>query len=193
MLISSFCVLVTLAITRHLTELHGGAVKAESFGEGMGATFTVRLPLMPNLPQTVKNSVKQQNCRSLESLCILIVDDDRDTGEFLYFMLKQFGAAVTAVASAGEALEVIAKSKTNLLLSDIGMPGIDGYMLMRLIHAMPPEQGGRLPAIAITAYAGEMNQKQALAAGYQLHLVKPVEPEVLLKAITQVLAHPVYN
>jgi PAS domain S-box-containing protein len=182
-----------LAITRHLVELHGGVVKAESPGEGRGATFTVRLPLMHNLPETTKNSVKQQNYRSLEGLCVLVVDDDRDTGEFLSIMLKQFGAVVTAVASAREALEVIAKSKTDLLLSDIGMSGIDGYMLMRLIRAMPQEQGGQIPAIALTAYAGEMNQKQALAAGYQLHLVKPVEPEVLLKAITQVLAHPVYN
>ncbi|MBH8577657.1 MASE1 domain-containing protein [Nostocaceae cyanobacterium CENA369] len=182
-----------LAITRHLVELHSGVVKAESAGEGRGATFTVRLPLMHNLPETTKNSVKQQNYRSLEGLCVLVVDDDRDTGEFLSIMLKQFGAVVTAVASAGEALEVIAKSKTDLLLSDIGMSGIDGYMLMRLIRAMPQEQGGQIPAIALTAYAGEMNQKQALAAGYQLHLVKPVEPEVLLKAITQVLAHPVYN
>lgn len=182
-----------LAITRHLTELHGGSVKAESAGEGMGATFTVRLPLMLHIPQTANKKVEQCNYANLEGLCILVVDDDKDTGEFLSIMLKEFGAAVTAVTSAGEALEIIAKSKTDLLLSDIGMPGIDGYMLMRLIRAMPPEQGGEIPAIALTAYAGEMNQKQALAAGYQLHLVKPVEPGELLKAITQVLTHSVSN
>ncbi|MBH8562342.1 MASE1 domain-containing protein [Nostoc sp. CENA67] len=177
-----------LAITRHLTELHGGTVKAESLGEGMGATFTVRLPLMPNISQPDLNSIKQHNFLNLEGLSILVVDDEIDTRDFLSIMLKQFGAMVIVAASAVEALEFIAKSKIDLLLSDIGMPGIDGYMLMNLIRAMPPEQGGQIPAIALTAFAGEMNQKQALAAGYQLHLVKPVEPDVLLKAITQVLA-----
>ncbi|QSJ16568.1 MASE1 domain-containing protein [Nostoc sp. UHCC 0702] len=182
-----------LAITRHLTELHGGTVKAESLGEGMGATFTVRLPLMLNITQKDENTVKQHNYLNLEGLHILVVDDEIDTRDFLSIMLKQFGAMVSVVASAGEALEFIAKSKIDLLLSDIGMPGIDGYMLMHLIRAMPPEQGGQIPAIALTAYAGEMNQKQALSAGYQLHLVKPVEPDVLLKAITQVLAQPSFN
>jgi PAS domain S-box-containing protein len=176
-----------LAIARHLTELHGGTIKAESLGEGTGATFSVRLPLMPNLPQTIKNSVKQTNYLNLAGLCILVVDDDTDTAEFLLMMLKEFGASVTAVTSAGDALELIAKSPVDLLLSDIGMPGIDGYMLMRLIRAMPAKRGGQIPAIALTAYAGELNQKQALAAGYQMHLIKPIEPETLLKAILQVL------
>lgn len=159
----------------------------------MGATFTVRLPLMLNITQKDENTVKQHNYLNLEGLHILVVDDEIDTRDFLSIMLKQFGAMVSVVASAGEALEFIAKSQIDLLLSDIGMPGIDGYMLMHLIRAMPPEQGGQIPAIALTAYAGEMNQKQALSAGYQLHLVKPVEPDVLLKAITQVLAQPSLN
>ncbi|MBH8555107.1 MASE1 domain-containing protein [Nostocaceae cyanobacterium CENA357] len=176
-----------LAIARNLTELHGGSVKAESLGEGMGATFTVRLPLMSNLLQTSKNIVKQTNYLNLTGLCILVVDDDTDTGEFLLMMLEEFGASVITVASAGDALELMAKSPVDLLLSDIGMPGIDGYMLMRLIRAMPAERGGKIPAIALTAYAGELNQKQALAAGYQMHLVKPIESETLLKAISQVL------
>ncbi len=180
-----------LAIARNLTELHGGSVKAESLGEGMGATFTVRLPLMPNLVQTNKNNhVKQTtNDLNLQGLCILVVDDDTDTGEFLLMMLEEFGASVTTVASAGDALEFIAKSPVDLLLSDIGMPGIDGYMLMRLIRAMPAERGGQIPAIALTAYAGELNQKQALTAGYQMHLVKPIESQALLKAISQVLTY----
>ncbi len=178
-----------LAIARNLTELHGGSIKAESLGEGMGATFTVRLPLMSNLPQTSKNSVKKTNYLNLVGLCILVVDDDTDTGEFLLMMLKEFGASVTTVASAGDALELIAKSPIDLLLSDIGMPGIDGYMLMRLIRAMPAERGGQIPAIALTAYAGELNQKQVLSAGYQMHLVKPIESQALLKAISQVLTY----
>ncbi|MBW4565755.1 MAG: MASE1 domain-containing protein [Mojavia pulchra JT2-VF2] len=177
-----------LAIVRHLAELHGGSVHAESPGEGMGATFTVKLPLMRDPPQIKKDSVTPNNSLSLAGLSILAVDDDTDTGEFLTIMLEQFGASVIAVASAGQALEVIAKSPPDLLLSDIGMPGIDGYTLIRLIRAMTPEQGGQIPAIALTAYAGEFNQKQALAAGFQMHLPKPIESQELLKAIAQIFA-----
>ncbi|BAB74974.1 MASE1 domain-containing protein [Anabaena sp. FACHB-709] len=177
-----------LAIVKHLTELHGGTVKAESAGEGMGAIFTVNLPLMLNAPQKVPQVGQPDNTWSLGGLYILVVDDDVDTGEFLTLMLEQSGAEVTAVTSAGEALEVIARTKVDLLLSDIGMPGIDGYMLMQLIRAMPSAKGGKIPAIALTAYAGEINQKQALAAGFQLHLVKPVEAEKLLQGISEVLA-----
>ncbi|WP_242056463.1 MULTISPECIES: MASE1 domain-containing protein [unclassified Nostoc] len=181
-----------LAIVRHLTQLHGGSVQAQSAGEGMGATFTVKLPLMADfMPKSQKNVVANEKL-NLAGLHILVVDDDIDTGEFLTVMLEQFGAKVTAIASGGEALEFLAKQKADLLLSDIGMPGIDGYMLMRLIRAMRPEQGGEIPAIALTAYAGEINQKKALAAGYQMHLVKPVELEKLLGAIGQILmsSHP---
>ncbi|QLE59470.1 response regulator [Nostoc sp. TCL26-01] len=176
-----------LAIVRHLTELHGGSVKAESCGENMGATFTVSLPLMAEVPN-IQPEIQPENDStfSLANLSILVVDDDADTGEFLTLMLAQFGADVTAVTSAGAALEVIAKTRVDLLLSDIGMPGIDGYMLMQLIRALPSAKGGKIPAIALTAYAGEINQKHALAAGFQKHLVKPVDADELLKAIAQV-------
>ncbi|MBX9256155.1 MASE1 domain-containing protein [Desmonostoc muscorum CCALA 125] len=177
-----------LAIVKHLTELHGGTVKVNSAGEGMGATFTVRLPFMPDRGQITPKIRQSNNALSLPGLHILVVDDDVDTGEFLTYILAQSGAKVTAVASAGEALEILAKTQVDLLLSDIGMPGIDGYMLMRLIRAMPLEKGGKIPAIALTAYAGEINQKQALAAGFQIHLVKPVETERLFQAISEVLA-----
>jgi PAS domain S-box-containing protein len=177
-----------LAIVRHLTHLHDGTVQAQSAGEGMGATFTVRLPLIPDFMPKTKRNVVVNDSLNLEGLHILVVDDDIDTGEFLTVMLEQFGAKVTAIASGGEALEFLAKHKADLLLSDIGMPGIDGYMLMRLIRAMRPEQGGEIPAVALTAYAGEINQKQALAAGYQMHIVKPVDLEKLLWAIGQILA-----
>jgi PAS domain S-box-containing protein len=177
-----------LAIVKHLTELHGGTVKVDSAGEGMGATFSVRLPFMPDSPQIIPKIRQSNNALSLPGLHILVVDDDVDTGEFLIYILAQSGAKVTAVASAGEALEILAKTQVDLLLSDIGMPGIDGYMLMRLIRAMPLEKGGEIPAIALTAYAGEINQKQALAAGFQIHLVKPVETERLFQAISEVLA-----
>ncbi|WP_427158210.1 MASE1 domain-containing protein [Aliinostoc sp. HNIBRCY26] len=177
-----------LAIVKHLTELHGGTVTASSEGEGKGATFTVRLPLISDRPQIIPKD-GESNCNfSLLGSSILVVDDDIDTGDFLTYILSQSGAKVTAVTSAGEALEMIAKFPVDLLLSDIGMPGIDGYTLMRLIRAMPLEKGGEIPAIALTAYAGEINQQQALDAGFQKHLVKPIETDILFQAISEVLA-----
>ncbi|OUL21754.1 ATPase [Nostoc sp. RF31YmG] len=177
-----------LAIVRHLTELHGGTVQAQSQGEGMGATFTVKLPLIAESLQIIQDTMNCNNSVNLAGLRILVVDDDNDTDELLTMMLEGLGASVTAVNSAGEGLESIAKSPPDLLLSDIGMPGIDGYMFIRLIRAMPPEKGGEIPAIALTAYAGEVNQKKALAAGFQMHLAKPIDLEELLKATAQVLA-----
>ncbi|AFY42055.1 MASE1 domain-containing protein [Nostoc sp. PCC 7107] len=176
-----------LAIVRHLTELHGGTVQAESLGEGMGAKFTVQLPLMLDFIPQNKNTATVHHDLNLAGLHILVVDDDLDTGKFLTVVLEQLGAKVSAIASGSQALEFLATSKADILLSDIGMPGIDGYMLMRLIRALPPERGGQIPAIALTAYAGEINQQQALAAGFQIHLVKPVEQPQLLKAIAQIL------
>ncbi|MBE9210858.1 MASE1 domain-containing protein [Nostoc sp. LEGE 06077] len=178
-----------LAIVRHLTELHGGTVQAESSGEGMGAKFTVRLPLMLDLMPKNQNNLTVDQAFNFAGLHILVVDDDLDTGKFLTVILEQLGAKVSAIASGGKALEFLAISKADILLSDIGMPGMDGYMLMRLIRALPPEQGGQIPAIALTAYAGEINQQQALAAGFQIHLVKPVEQSQLLNAIAQILAN----
>lgn len=177
-----------LAIVRHLAELHGGCVQVESQGEDMGATFTVKLPLIAEPLHINENNMNLNNSLNLAGLRILVVDDDIDTDELLTVMLEDLGASVTAVTSAGEALEIIAKSPPDLLLSDIGMPGIDGYMFIRLIRAMPPEKGGQIPAIALTAYAGELNQKKALAAGFQMHLAKPVEIEELLKITAEILA-----
>ncbi|QIR38272.1 response regulator [Tolypothrix sp. PCC 7910] len=176
-----------LAIVKNLTELHGGIVDVESLGEGEGAKFTINLPLMSEQPKIAKKCEKLHNYSNLSGLRILVVDDDKDTGEFLTIMLANLGASVTAVHSAGEALERIAQSPPDLLLSDIAMPGIDGYMLIRLIRTMPPEKGGKIPAIALTAFAGEMNQKQALDAGFQMHLAKPVELGKLLSATTELL------
>jgi PAS domain S-box-containing protein len=177
-----------LAIVRHLAELHGGCVQAESQGENMGAIFTVKLPLIVEPPQINQNHMKPNDSLDLSGLRILVVDDDVDTDELLTVMLEDLGASVTAVTSAGEALEIIAQSPPDLLLSDIGMPGIDGYMFMRLIRALPPEKGGKIPAIALTAYAGEINQNKALAAGFQKHLAKPIELDELLKLTAQILA-----
>ncbi len=176
-----------LAIVHHLVELHRGTITAESPGEQQGATFTVRLPLM-------KASVPEEKViGTFESLLfcldlrILIVDDDVDTREFLKFLLEDHKASVTVATSANEAYAILAQSKFDLLISDLGMPEVDGYNLINQIRAMPPELGGEIPAIALTAYATEIDRRRVLAAGFQQHIAKPVEPDKLLAAIADLL------
>ncbi len=176
-----------LAIVRHLVELHGGTIQAESSGEGKGSTFTVRLPLLKDSQKggvraDVSPSLPPASFSPLEGIRVLVVDDNIDTLEFLTFLLEQDGAEVRSAASALEALEVFAQWQPDLLLSDIGMPEEDGYMLIRQIRAMS-ERGGQIPAIALTAYAGEADRQQILKAGFQKHLTKPVEPSELTAAI----------
>jgi CheY-like chemotaxis protein len=176
-----------LAIVRHLVELHGGTVWAESPGEDQGAIFTLRLPLQ-RIPSQTQEDGTQPDCPlDLSELKILVVDDDVDSREFVTFALEECGAVVTAVASAGEAIAALALEQPDLLVSDIGMPEKDGYMLMREIRAMPPEQGGQIPAIALTAYAGESDCKQAVSAGFQRHLAKPVEPAELITMVATLM------
>ncbi|GAA6619460.1 response regulator [Scytonema sp. NUACC26] len=112
---------------------------------------------------------------------MLVVDDDTDTREFVVFVLEQAGALVTSVPSALAALSVITQLKFDVLVSDIGMPEMDGYMLMRQIREI--EQGKQIPAVALTAYAGEIDRQQAQSAGFQKHISKPIEPETLVQAI----------
>ncbi|MBW4541615.1 MAG: PAS domain S-box protein [Myxacorys chilensis ATA2-1-KO14] len=172
-----------LAIVRHLVELHGGTVGAESAGEGQGATFTVKLPLLKQ-EETMQNEVQFSSTSSphpLSHLRILLVDDDTDTRELSAFILRQAGATVTSVGSAIAALAALPQTQPHVLVSDIGMPEIDGYGLIRQVRAMP--QGEQILAIALTAYAGEINAQHAIAAGFQRHLSKPVEPEMLIAAI----------
>ncbi len=172
-----------LAIVRHLVELHGGTVKAESPGEGKGATFTVTLPLMKVVPAKGEDNISSDESPNLDGLRILVVDDEKDTLELIVFILEGCGASVRAASSAAEALEALTTWQPDILLSDIGMPQMDGYMLMRQIRAMPPEQGGEIPAIALTAYAGETDQRQVLKAGFQKHLTKPIDPADLAVVI----------
>jgi hypothetical protein len=176
-----------LAIVRHLAELHGGTVWAESPGEGQGAIFTVRLPLMPVSTQTPQDNPQVAPIAHLTGLRILVVDDQPDIRDIVAFILEQAGAAVSVAASAPEALNLMEQFIPDLLICDIGMPDIDGYMLMRQIRRLPPEQGGKIPAIALTAYAGEFDRRQALQVGFQKHMSKPVEPEELVKAIVNLV------
>ncbi len=180
-----------LAIVRYLVELHGGTVWAESPGEGMGATFSVRLPLIKDATATTDEASNLPTVAAthpLQGVRVLAVDDDEDMREYIAFVLKESGAEVSLAASADEALKLLPQIQPDLLVSDIGMAKVDGYMLMRQIRSLAPEEGGMVKAIALTAYAGEYDQKRAHEAGFQLHLPKPVEPEKLIDAIRRILA-----
>jgi PAS domain S-box-containing protein len=181
-----------LAIVRHLVELHGGTVSAQSPGERQGATFSVQLPLGSVLPQvndessvdsTSQENVPFNTLPILEGLRVLVVEDEADTRELLITILRQYGVEVTAVASAGEALEAVQRLKPDVIVSDIGMPEEDGYSLMRKVRALHAEQGGQIPAVALTAYVRAEDRISALAAGFQLHMPKPVNPEELAAVV----------
>ncbi|WP_333215747.1 PAS domain-containing protein [Microcoleus sp. S36b_A4] len=175
-----------LAIARQIVELHGGKIWVESRGEGRGASFTVELPLLhtANLLEEVADTTEARwDDLHLASVRVLVVDDEQDSREFVAFVAEQAGAKVTAVGSAIEALQLLSTTPFDILLCDIGMPDMDGYMLVRQMRSLPPELGGQIPAIALTAYAGDFNQKQALAAGFQHHVAKPVEANELVKAM----------
>ncbi|MBF2076783.1 MAG: PAS domain S-box protein [Synechococcales cyanobacterium C42_A2020_086] len=178
-----------LAIVRHLVELHGGTVSAASSGEGQGATFTVKLPLLVqnSSSETLIQPALPASDVPLTGWHILVVDDDPDSREFVAFVLQQAGAEVTTAASAREGLLSLQQCQPDLLLSDIGMPEMDGYQLMQQVRSLPREQGGHIPALALTAYAGELNQQQALQAGFQHHLAKPIDPTQLVEVVAELL------
>ncbi|MDX6694637.1 MAG: hypothetical protein QOF02_2240 [Blastocatellia bacterium] len=185
-----------LAIVRHLVELHGGTVKAESDGEGHGASFTVSLPLL-SLPADTTGAERNSKARGngarhapeapLSNLRVLVVDDERDARELLTVVLERQGASVRAVGSAAEALAAFGALKPDVLVSDIGMPNDDGYSLIRRVRALAPEEGGQVPAVALTAYAGDNAREKTLAAGFQVHLAKPIDPTELLASIARLV------
>ena len=180
-----------LAIPRHIVELHGGTVSTESSGEGQGATFTVRLPLLPtppNPPSAITPfSPSAITQFPLAGLRVLVVDDELDSREFLVFALEEYGAMAMAVSSAEQALQALDTFKPDVLLSDIGMPETDGYTLVRKIRQMNQEQGGKIPAIALTAYAREEDKNRAISAGFECHIAKPVEPTELVTVILELI------
>lgn len=176
-----------LAIARHLVELHGGRIWAESSGLGQGATFTVSLPLLPESGEPSPPELIAPELPNLQGIKILVVDDILDTREFLVFLLEMEGALVQAVESAEMAISVIKNWQPDVLVSDIGMPELDGYGLIRTLRSRPPQEGGTLPAIAVTAYAGESDRQAILAAGFDAHIPKPVEPLELAQAIARLL------
>ncbi|MBD2112487.1 MULTISPECIES: hybrid sensor histidine kinase/response regulator [Cyanophyceae] len=173
-----------LAIVSHLVELHGGTVQAASLGEGQGSTFIVRLPIIAASKLDSNQSLSHNRSElHFNGLRVLFVDDERDSRELVSFLLEQQGATVTQVGTAHEALSHLQQAEFDLLISDIGMPDMDGYGLIRHIREQSSAQSRDILAIAITAYAGESNQQKVLAAGFQQHITKPIEPETLLKTI----------
>ncbi|MBD2361749.1 response regulator [Anabaena minutissima FACHB-250] len=181
-----------LAIVRKIVEIHGGTVKAESMGEEHGAKFTVRLPLLPEQSLDARNEknhllLLNSQLLSLAGVKVLVVDDDHDSRDFLAFILQERGAEVKLVTSASEALQTLAESHLDVLVSDISMPDIDGYMLIRQVRTWVREQNGQIPAIALTAFARQYDQEQAFAAGYQIHLAKPVNAEELVAAVRRLI------
>jgi hypothetical protein len=176
-----------LAIVRHLVELHGGTVWADSQGEGQGAVFTIELPLIATTLEANHDGGQENQSANLNGIRVLVVDDEPDMREFVAFVLEESGAQVTATTSAAEALKALEQSTFDLLLSDIGMPEMDGYMLMQQVRGLAAERGGEIAAIALTAYAGDLNQQKALSAGFQAHISKPVEPEELVREILNLI------
>jgi signal transduction histidine kinase len=176
-----------LAIVRHVVELHGGSVKAYSAGEGKGATFTVTLPRMTHGSAALTDEGAEPTANSagagLAALSVLLVEDDPDAREVIAAGLTKAGFEVHSVGAAVKALELLDVWVPDVVVSDIGMPGMDGYEFARLLRARPPERGGQVVALALTAFAGVGDIARAHASGYQEHLSKPVNPEVLAQVI----------
>jgi len=183
-----------LAIVRNIVELHGGSVRATSTGTGEGATFTVELPISllqtapppPRIHPRAVEPVPFQPSRSLPGIRVLVVDDEVDTLETIETVLTQCGAEVRTAASAAAALEVLERWVPDLVVSDIGMPGDDGYALIARMRARDADHGGHVPAIALTAYARVEDRLRVLSAGFQMHVPKPIEPAELVAVVASV-------
>ncbi|MBN3944459.1 response regulator [Nostoc sp. NMS9] len=172
-----------LAIVRQLVEAHGGTIAADSPGEGLGATFTVQLPLLNVQPEIKQTDELSQPALELTGIRVLTVDDDPDARELLTVLLAEYGAQVLTVASATEVLANLESFQPDVLISDIGMPEVDGYSLIQQIRALTAEKGGKIPAIALTAYARVDDYQRVINSGYQRHVTKPLDPEELVQAV----------
>ncbi|WOD39232.1 PAS domain S-box protein [Nodosilinea sp. E11] len=179
-----------LAIVRQLVESHGGTIAVDSPGEELGAWFTVQLPLLTAEPDGLSPQALPQSALDLTGLRILTVDDDPDARELLSTILTQYGAEVLSVDTASAVLANLASFQPDLLISDIGMPEVDGCSLIQQVRSLPPEQGGQIPAIALTAYAREEDYEQSICSGFQAHVTKPLEPERLVQALVALIGSP---
>jgi PAS domain S-box-containing protein len=187
-----------LAIVRRLVALHGGRVEASSAGRGQGAVFAVHLPLLadderpvPTLPASeVRRPREDGGLPRLDRVKALVVDDHEDSRRFVKSALTDSGADVLVADSVDAALEVLSRTFVDVLVSDIGMPGADGYDLIARVRELEREHGGRIPAVALTAYAGEEDRDRALAAGFSVHVTKPVSPAGLVRIVAEVIGRP---
>jgi two-component system CheB/CheR fusion protein len=173
-----------LALVKHLVELHGGSVGADSPGEGQGATFWVSLPVVAR-PRTEDAASRTRRSTDVAGVRVLVVEDDEGTRESLLEVLAQGGAVVRAACSAAEALATLGEFKPDVLLSDVAMPAEDGLSLIAKVRALPPERGGRVAAAALTALAGPDDRDRVLAAGFQAHIAKPVDVDDLLQSVAR--------
>ena len=183
-----------LAIVRHLVELHGGSVEAESGGRGQGATFRVRLPAVSvqqqARPRPAAGPVQWPlETPRLTNVHVLVVDDDPDTRELLSIVLRDAGALVDAASSAAQGLASIVQRAPDVIIADIGMPHEDGYQFISSVRRLAPHEGGEAAAIALTAYARAEDRERALQAGYHVHVPKPVDPRALVTAVAQLILH----
>jgi signal transduction histidine kinase len=187
-----------LAIVRHLVELHGGTVQAESGGFAMGSTFTVRLPqravatpVTTTLPVHLSRPmVSMAPLPDLNGVHVLVLDDEPDAREAIAAVLENSAAHVTAVATVREALAAVERGTTQVIVSDIAMPSEDGYRFVEELRRRPPERGGTLPVIALTAHAGLVERQRIVEAGFDAYLAKPIEPRELIGAVDRVRARP---
>jgi signal transduction histidine kinase/CheY-like chemotaxis protein len=178
-----------LALVRELVELHGGTVTAASDGTGKGATFTLELPVVMS-PETRQNyaATLSGDSQDLSGLRVLVVDDEADARELLVAALTHAGASVVAVTTCADALAAIGdapETRPHVIVSDIGMPREDGYALIRQLRSLPGDAGGRIPAVALTGYANADDRQRLLAAGYQVHVPKPMDPGAVIAAVAR--------
>ncbi len=179
-----------LAIARHLVEIHGGSIQAESPGEGQGATFTIRLPLIDSAVSIAEfeesgKHLLARNPKLLSGLKVLLVDDDLDTLRLMATALTRRQAKVTAVSSAGAAIQAIRDNRPDVLVSDIAMPDEDGYGLIERVRSLENDESQSIPAVAITAYAKKEDRERALSSGFQIYLAKPVELSELISVVAR--------
>jgi len=189
-----------LAIVKHLIEQHGGTVRAESAGEGLGSSFSIELPLAKAVPSTKRSrsgligtpvpATPDLTLVDLTGRSVLVVDDDRDARELIARILTDCHAKVRIAASAREAFEALRADGPDLLISDLGMPEVDGFELLSWVRGLGRDRGGLTPAIALTAFARSEDRLRALEAGFNSHISKPVEPSELIAAVASLVRPP---
>jgi CheY-like chemotaxis protein len=190
---------VGLSIAKHLVELHGGSIEARSEGSGKGAEFVVTLPVSPLISTTLgvaKVPATTPERRALErppvlaGLSVLIVDDEEDARDLLRVVVESCDARAHVAAGVEQALSILASEHVDVIVSDIGMPGQDGHDFIRAVRSLPDQGKAGIPAIALTAFARGEDRTQALLAGFNLHMSKPVELGELLVSLADLVTHP---